>query len=213
MKIPITSTDALIVVDLQNDFIPGGSLAVDGGDTIISGINEMMATFAKARAGIILTQDWHPADHQSFAGSHPGKHPFDPVDGIDGIGPVLWPDHCVQGTAGADFHPQLNVNAAHLILRKGMRRDLDSYSAFTENDRETETGMAGYLENAGFKRIFLCGLALDYCVFWSAMDGPGKGFETYVVTDLCKGIASDTTEEAVSQMTANGVLLVKKMDL
>jgi nicotinamidase/pyrazinamidase len=212
MTISISSTDALIVVDLQNDFIPGGNLAVEGGDTIISDINEIMKTFNHAFARIIFTQDWHPADHRSFASRHERKKPFDPIDGVTGIGPVLWPDHCVRGTKGAEFHPGLDIDAAHLILRKGIHRDLDSYSVFTEHDRKTDTGLAGYLENAGLKRIFLCGLALDYCVFWSAMDGKRKGFDTFVVSDLCKGIADETTETAKTQMASQGIPFVKKTD-
>ena len=212
MTISITPTDALIIVDLQIDFMPGGSLAVEGGDTLISGVNEIMKRFERADAGIILTQDWHPPDHHSFAGSHEGKAPFDPIDDIMGIGPVLWPDHCVRGTKGAEFHPDLNVDRAHLILRKGMRPVLDSYSAFTENDRKTDTGLAGYLQNKELKRIFICGLALDYCVFWSSMDGMRKGFETFVITDLCKGISEETTQAALTEMTSRGIGLVSKLD-
>ena len=212
MPIRLSTTDALIVVDVQNDFIPGGNLAVEEGHTIVPGINETMNKFDQAGARIILTQDWHPEDHYSFASQHKGKNPFDPIEGITGIGPVLWPDHCVQRTKGAAFHSDLDVDAAHLILRKGMHRDIDSYSAFTENDGITDTGLSGYLENAGLKRIFICGLALDYCAFWSAMDGNRKGFETYVVVDLCRGIAEDTTMTAKTRMTSNGIRLVTKTD-
>lgn len=209
MTICIAPDDALIVVDIQNDFIPGGSLPVSGAGDIISNVNDTMKVFLRAGARIVLTQDWHPEDHLSFASQHNGKNPFDPIEGIDGIGPVLWPDHCVQRTAGAEFHPDLDVDAAHLILRKGIHRQIDSYSAFTENDNKTDTGLAGYLENSGLKRIFICGLALDYCVFWSAMDGRRKELETSVITDLCRGIEEDTTKSAKSQMISAGVRLTE----
>jgi len=178
MPVSITPTDALIIIDVQNDFIPGGSLAVSDGDMIIDGANRLSGKFRDNGARIVVTQDWHPAGHQSFASAHEGKNPFDPVEGLFGIGPVLWPDHCVQGTGGAAFHSDLDVNMAHLIIRKGYHPTIDSYSAFLENDQETETGLSGYLESTHTRRIFICGLALDYCVFWSAMDSAKKGFET-----------------------------------
>jgi nicotinamidase/pyrazinamidase len=130
---------------------------------------------------IILTQDWHHPKHFSFATQHKGKRPFDLIDEVFGLGPVLWPDHCVHGAKGAEFHSDLDVNTAHLIIRKGIHLKIESHSTFTENDRKTDTGLAGYLENAGLKKIFICGLALDYCVYWSATDGIGKGFETFVL--------------------------------
>jgi nicotinamidase/pyrazinamidase len=212
MSIVIKQRDALIVVDMQNDFMPGGALAVADGDKIISGINELMKRFHRNGARNILTQDWHPANHLSFAGQHERKRPFDSIDGVSGIGPVLWPDHCIQGTKGSEFHNQLNVTMAHLIIRKGMHPEIDSYSAFTENDRQTDTGLAGYLRNANLKRIFICGLALDYCVYWSAMDGMNKGFETFVVPELCKGIAEETIEKAIKHMTEKGVKLIGVKD-
>jgi nicotinamidase/pyrazinamidase len=205
MSIAIEPRDALIVVDIQNDFMPGGALGVKDGDKILSGINVVMKKFHKNGARNILTQDWHPKDHLSFASRHEGKKPFDLIDGVFGIGPVLWPDHCIQGTKGSEFHNQLDVNRAHLIIRKGIDREIDSYSTFTENDRQTDTGLAGYLKNANLERIFICGLALDYCVYWSAMDGVRKEFETLVIVELCKGIAEETIDKAMQDMTEKGV--------
>ncbi|UCH08403.1 MAG: bifunctional nicotinamidase/pyrazinamidase [Deltaproteobacteria bacterium] len=205
MSIAIEPRDALIVVDIQNDFMPGGALAVKDGDKIVSGINVVMKKFHKNGARNILTQDWHPKDHLSFASRHEEKKPFDPIDRVLGIGPVLWPDHCIQGSKGSEFYDQLDVTMAHLIIRKGIDREIDSYSTFTENDRQTDTGLAGYLKNANLKRIFIGGLALDYCVYWSAMDGLRKGFETLVIVELCKGIAEETIDKAMNDMTENGV--------
>ena len=212
MSIAIEPRDALIVVDIQNDFMPGGALAVKDGDKIVLGINNLMKKFHKNGARNILTQDWHPINHLSFAGQHEGKKPFDPIDGVFGIGPVLWPDHCIQGTKGSEFHNQLNVTMAHLVIRKGIDREIDSYSAFTENDRQTDTGLAGYLKNANLKRVFICGLTLDYCVYCSAVDGIKKGFVTLVIPELCKGIAEETTEKAMKDMTEKGVKLVGLKD-
>jgi len=205
MGFSIQTSDALIVVDIQNDFLPGGALAVAEGDLIIPPVNRLMKIFSACGGRVILTQDWHPPDHLSFAGQHPGKRPFDPIEDLPGIGPVLWPDHCVQDTAGADFSSGLQTGRAHLILRKGIHRSVDSYSAFTENDHRTDTGLAGYLENAGLNRIFICGLALDYCVAWSAMDGVKKGFETYVIPELSRGIAVETVRQAEKEMTEMAV--------
>lgn len=204
--------DALIVVDIQNDFMPKGALGVHEGDKIVKGIDKLMTIFHAKGSRIILTQDWHPPNHFSFASQHKGKKPFDPIAGFFGIGPVLWPDHCVEGTKGAEFHSDLNVNKAHLIIRKGIHLKIDSYSTFTENDRQTDTGLAGYLENAGLKRIFICGLALDYCVYWSAMDGIKKGFETFVLPELCKGIEEGTTEKAKKEMKEKGIKLIGLKD-
>ena len=212
MAVSITFQDALIVVDIQNDFLPGGALAVSGGDEIISGINALMKRFHHHGARIILTQDWHPETHLSFAGRHTGKAPFDPIEKVSGIGPVLWPDHCIQGSFGARFHEQLDVDLAHLIIRKGFSEQIDSYSAFTENDRETETGLSGYLNNAGLNRIFICGLAFDYCVFWSAMDGIEKGFETAVIPDFCRHISTDSRRHAKEEMAAAGILFLSPKD-
>ena len=208
MGLSIQNTDALIIVDIQNDFLPGGALAVADGDLIIPHVNRLMGKFSDSGGRVILTQDWHPPDHLSFASQHAGKNPFDPIEGVAGIGPVLWPDHCVRETEGADFSTKLETGKGHLILRKGISRSVDSYSAFTENDRKTDTGLSGYLKNAGLKRIFVCGLALDYCVAWSAMDGKKKGFETFVIPELCKGIAPETVQKAEQEMTEMGIRLI-----
>jgi nicotinamidase/pyrazinamidase len=181
-------TDALLVIDVQNDFCPavngtGGALAVEGGDQIVPVVNALALKFAH----VVLTQDWHPAGHISFASAHPGTPPFSPFAAP--YGPqALWPDHCVQNTAGADFHPGLVVPHAELILRKGFRREIDSYSAFLENDHTTPTGLAGYLRERGLKRLFLCGLAYDFCVRFSAIDGTALDFECLVIEDATRPV-------------------------
>lgn len=174
---------ALLVIDLQNDFCPGGALAVPGGDEIIPVINRLI----EAHEHVILTQDWHPADHLSFASQHEGKEPYGSTEMPYGT-QTLWPDHCVQGTKGARFHPDVHANKAELIIRKGFRRGIDSYSAFFENDRETPTGLAGYLRERGITRLVLGGLAADFCVRWSAIDGRRLGFEVAVVEEATRGI-------------------------
>jgi nicotinamidase/pyrazinamidase len=174
---------ALIVIDLQNDFCPGGALAVDQGDRIVQGVNTLMA---EAQA-VVLTQDWHPAGHSSFASRHPGRDPMETVEMPYGT-QVLWPDHCVQGSDGAAFHPDLDVARADMIVRKGFRPDVDSYSAFFENDQTTPTGLEGYLRNRGIGKLVFCGLATDFCVAWSALDAARLGFDTSVRMDLCRAI-------------------------
>jgi nicotinamidase/pyrazinamidase len=177
------ASEALIVIDVQVDFCPGGALAVAGGDEIVPGINALMDEFP----AVILTQDWHPADHSSFASQHPGRQPFAEV--TMPYGPqTLWPDHCVQGSAGAAFHPDLRTDPAQLILRKGFRRAIDSYSALFENDHATATGLEAYLKARGLTRLTLVGLATDYCVAFSALDAAARGFEVTVRTDLCRAI-------------------------
>lgn len=195
--------DALLVVDLQNDFCPGGALAVQGGEEIIPLINELGNVFDS----VLLTQDWHPAGHSSFASSHPGRQAFETVDFP--YGPqTLWPDHCIQGTAGAAFHPALALPRAELVLRKGFRPAIDSYSAFLENDRRTATGLAAYLRERGLKRLFLAGLALDFCVAYSALDGREAGFEVVVLEDACRAIDLNGSLAAARQaMAAAGVRL------
>jgi len=185
--IGITSTDALLVVDMQYDFMPGGALPVEAGDEIIKGINEIAQAFFNQKAKIILTQDWHPKNHLSFASNHPGKNPGDKYQ-TEAIGPVLWPDHCVQGTHGATFHENLNLDLAHAIIRKGYNPNIDSYSGFLENDKKSETGLAGLLKSLRIKRIFICGLALDYCCYFSAIDGKSFGFNVIFMPNLSKGI-------------------------
>lgn len=195
---------ALIVIDVQNDFCPGGALAVAGGADIVPGIN---AAMAQADC-VVLTQDWHPANHLSFASQHAGRAAFDVVEMA--YGPqVLWPDHCVQGSHGAGFHPGLNVAAAHLILRKGHRRAIDSYSAFFENDKTTSTGLFGYLQQQGITQITLAGLATDFCVAYSACDAARLGLQVHLRTDLCRAIDLDgSLQAAQAQMAALGVQLV-----
>ena len=177
---------ALIIVDLQNDFIPGGSLPVEGGDLIIKDINEVAEIFKK-QGQIILTQDWHPADHLSFASNHPGKKPGDEYQS-EGIGSVLWPDHCVQNSEGAKFHKALKIDLADKIIRKGTNPNVDSYSGFLDNDKKSKTGLADYLKSNYIEKIFICGLALDYCCYFTAMDGSDLGFDVCFLVDLTKGI-------------------------
>jgi len=179
----IDASAVLIVVDVQNDFCPGGALAVPGGDEVIPIINRLAHHFAH----VVLTQDWHTPGHRSFVSAHPGKRPFDTVDLPYGS-QILWPDHCVQGTRGAAFHDALDVPAAELIVRKGYHREIDSYSAFFENDRRTPTGLAGYLRERGLGRIYLAGLATDFCVRYSAEDARALGFDTVVIDDACRAI-------------------------
>ena len=175
--------EALLVVDVQNDFCTGGALAVPGGEAVVPGINRLWDGYACK----VLTQDWHPPGHASFASSHEGKQPFD-TGLLDYGEQVLWPDHCVQGTPGAAFHPELRTEGADLVLRKGFRPGIDSYSAFFENDRTTPTGLAGYLRERGVERVVLTGLATDFCVGFSALDALASGFGTVVLEDLCRGI-------------------------
>jgi nicotinamidase/pyrazinamidase len=183
MKIPLTSHDCLLVVDVQNDFLPGGALAVPDGDAVVPLINRMATLFER----VGLSQDWHPPGHLSFASSHAGARPFD-VIGLPYGPQVLWPDHCVQDSRGAEFAPGLALTRAQFVVRKGYRREVDSYSVFCEADRTTRTGFAGYLRECGVKRVFLAGLATDFCVAWSAIDGREAGFEVVVVEDACRAI-------------------------
>jgi len=179
----MSERDVLIVIDVQNDFCPGGALAVPRGDEVIPVTNRLISHFAH----VVLTQDWHPRGHLSFASSHAGKQPFETVEVA--YGPqVLWPDHCVQGTRGADFHPRLDVARADLIIRKGFRQAIDSYSAFFENDHRTPTGLGGYLRERGFERAIFVGLATDFCVRYSAEDARALGFTVVLVEDACRGI-------------------------
>ena len=179
-------TKALLVIDVQNDFCPGGALAVTGGDSIVPLINDMMADYDV----VLLTQDWHPAGHSSFATSHPDKAAFELIDMP--YGPqVLWPDHCVQGSHGAAFHPDLNTTRADMIIRKGFTPSIDSYSAFFENDRRTPTGLEGYLRTRGITEIDMVGLATDFCVCYSALDAARLGFKTRVLTNACRAIDMD----------------------
>ena len=194
------ATDALMVVDVQHDFCAKGALAVPGGDEILPLVNRLIGRFGH----VLLTQDWHPADHRSFASVHPERKPFETVAFPYGA-QVLWPDHCVQGSEGARFHRDLDARKAELVLRKGFRRDIDSYSAFFENDRTTPTGLSGYLRTRGFRRLFLVGLATDFCVHFSAVDGRREGFEVIVLEDACRAIdLDDSLVAARAAMAAAG---------
>jgi nicotinamidase/pyrazinamidase len=200
----MSDTDhALLVIDVQNDFCPGGALAVPGGDQIVTGINALMQQIPC----VILTQDWHPDDHASFASEHPGAAAYDMIDMP--YGPqVLWPDHCVQGSKGAGFHPALHTDPADLIIRKGFRRAIDSYSAFFENDQTTPTGLEGYLKTRGITRLTLVGLATDFCVAFSAQDAARLGFDVTVRMDLCRAIdLNGSLATATDTMRAAGVTL------
>ena len=177
------ASGALIVVDVQNCFVTGVNLAVKDGEAVVPVINRLAPAFQT----VVVTQDWHPPGHASFASSHPGRKPYTDMRLAYG-NQVLWPDHCVQGTADADLHGDLNLSHATLILRKGCHRDVDSYSAFEEADRKTPTGLKGYLQERGIETVFLAGLATDFCVAWTALDARKAGFETYVIEDACRGI-------------------------
>lgn len=194
-------TDALIVIDVQTDFCPGGALAVADGDAVVPVVNAMMPDFAT----VVLTQDWHPPGHASFASSHPGAAPFQSVAMPYGD-QTLWPDHCVQGTPGAAFHPGLRTDPAALILRKGMNRGIDSYSAFFENDRTTPTGLAGWLRDRGVTALTFAGLATDYCVAWSARDAARLGFAAAVHLPSCRAIdLGGSLAAALTDLRAAGV--------
>jgi nicotinamidase/pyrazinamidase len=203
------TTDALLIIDLQNDFCPGGALAVDGGDQIVPLINSL----AQEISHVLFTQDWHPAWHISFASAHPGAKPYETIDAPYGR-QTLWPDHCVQGTSGAEIHPGLDVPHAELILRKGFRPNIDSYSAFLENDHFTPTGLAGYLRERGLKRLFLCGLAYDFCVRHSAIDGTALDFECLVIEDATRAVNIPGSVDAADQAFAEaGIQRLQTRDL
>jgi len=194
----IGERDVLLVVDVQNDFCPGGKLAVPDGDRVVPVINALARRFAH----VVLTQDWHPAGHHSFASSHPGRKAFETIQAA--YGPqVLWPDHCVQGTRGAEFRADLDIPHAALVIRKGFRPHIDSYSAFYENDHKTATGLAGYLHERGLKRVFAAGLAFDFCVRYSAEDARRQGFEVVVIEDACRGIDMEGSVKATRESFAS----------
>jgi len=194
-------TDVLLVVDVQNDFCPGGALAVPKGDAVVPVINRLAERFAH----VVMTQDWHPRDHRSFASAHPGRKPFETIELPYGR-QTLWPNHCVQETPGAAFHPRLDLPRAEMVVRKGFRRDIDSYSAFRENDQRTTTGLAGYLRERGFARVFLAGLATDFCVHYSAVDARREGFAVAVIEDGCRAIDLDGSLAAAwRRMEAAGI--------
>lgn len=206
----VENQSALLILDVQNDFCPGGALAVTGGDQVVPVINRIQPVFDT----VIGTRDWHPPNHVSFAATHPGASIYEVIS-IDGLAQVLWPVHCVSGTRGADFHPDLDTQRFRLILHKGMSPRLDSYSAFMENDKKTATGLDGYLRRLDIKNLFLCGLATDYCVFYSALDAVSSGFNVVLVVDACRGvdIPEGNVASALERMKASGVTLISSSEL
>jgi nicotinamidase/pyrazinamidase len=208
-KIAIDDSSVLLVIDVQNCFLPGGSLAVKDGDKVVPVINRL----AKGFTNVVMTQDWHAAGHVSFASSHPGKKPFETIDLSYGK-QVLWPDHCVQGTDGAALSKDLSIPQAELIIRKGFHKNVDSYSAFTEADGKTTTGLSSYLKARKLHRVFVAGLATDFCVAWSAMDARKAGFETYVIEDACRGIDTQgSLAKAWADMAKAGVKRIQSSDI
>lgn len=206
---PDLSRAALLVIDVQNDFIPGGQLPVAEGDLIVPLINRLARQFSQ----VIIAQDWHPPGHASFASRHPGKQPFDVIQLPYGE-QTLWPEHCVQGTSGAGFHPDLDLPHAQLIIRKGCNPEIDSYSAFLEADRRTTTGLSGYLKERGVDTIYMVGLALDFCVMFSALDARAAGFNAYVVLDACRAIdMNGSLQSAMERMQSAGVGLIQSTEL
>jgi len=209
LRIKPDPASALVVVDVQNCFVKGGTLAVAHGDDVVPVINRLAPAFQN----VILTQDWHTPGHASFASSHPGNKPFDTVPLSYG-NQVLWPDHCVQGTPDAALDPALHVPQAQLILRKGFHKDIDSYSAFMEADRSTPTGLQGYLKQRGIERLFVTGLATDFCVAWTALDARAAGFSTYVIEDACRGIdLNGSLAAAWKNMQSHGVMRIQSADI
>ncbi|MBX8475705.1 bifunctional nicotinamidase/pyrazinamidase [Pseudomonas cichorii] len=206
---PAAANCALLVIDMQYDFMPGGQLAVADGDAVLPLVNRLGERFTQ----VIVTQDWHPAGHISFASSHPGRKPFESI--TLPYGPqTLWPDHCIQGSTGAQLHADLDLPHARLILRKGCNAQIDSYSAFLEADRTTTTGLAGYLKERGIDTLFVVGLALDFCVSWSAQDARKAGFNTYVIEDACRAIdMNGSLENAWQAMLASGVKRIRSEDV
>ena len=200
---------ALLIIDVQNDFCPGGALAVPDGDEVVPVINKLIEQFDI----VLQTQDWHPAGHHSFASPHEEKEPYDTVE-MDYGTQVLWPDHCVQGSKGAEFHPDLNTLKTQVTIRKGFRREIDSYSTFFENDQETPTGLAGYLRQRGITTLYAAGLATDFCVNWSVLDGIEEGFSMHVITDAVRGIDLDgSLDEAWKGMKEKGAIFVSSEEL
>jgi len=206
---PISPRTALLVIDVQNDFIPGGQLAVPEGDLIVPLINRLAGQFKQ----VVIAQDWHPAGHASFASSHPGRQPYDVIQLPYGE-QTLWPDHCIQGSRGAEFHSGLDLPHAQLVIRKGCNPDIDSYSAFLEADRVTTTGLAGYLKERGIDTVYMVGLALDFCVMFSALDARASGFNAFVVLDACRAIdLNGSLAAAIERMQVAGVGLIQSTEL
>ncbi|WP_120498081.1 bifunctional nicotinamidase/pyrazinamidase [Kiloniella sp. EL199] len=208
-SLDLSSRDALLIIDLQNDFCTDGALAVPEGEAIVPVVNKLIDRFPHALA----TQDWHPEGHLSFVSSHEGQTPYETIELSYGQ-QVLWPDHCVQGKDGSTLHKNLNKNALELILRKGFRKEIDSYSAFFENDKTTSTGLTGYLRERQIERVFLCGLATDFCVYYSAIDAIKQGFETFVIADACRAIDLDgSLAKAMTHMRESGVEILSSDEL
>lgn len=205
----LNDTDVLAVIDVQNDFCPGGALAVPDGDAIVPLINGLIGRFP----AVVATQDWHPSGHASFASVHEGRQPFDSIELAYGQ-QTLWPDHCVQGTSGAEFHPGLDSNAFEMVIRKGFRQGIDSYSAFQENDRATTTGLGGYLRDRGVQRVFCCGLAGDVCVYFSAIDAVAAGFDCLFIEDACRDIDMDGSKAKTrAELAARGIAVIQAADI
>ena len=205
----LSSADCLIAVDVQNDFMPGGALAVPDGDAVVPIVNRLSAVFP----AVVATQDWHPADHRSFASAHPAHAAFDTV-GMPYGPQVLWPDHCIQGSDGAAFHSDFLLDRCDLILRKGSDREIDSYSAFVENDRTTRTGLASYLRERGITRVFVAGLATDFCVAWSVIDARAAGFEAVLIEDGCRAIDLDgSLAAALNEVRKVGARIIQASDI
>jgi len=205
---------ALLIIDVQNDFCPGGALAVDKGGEVIQPLNRLASLFAAKSGRVVATQDWHPAGHISFASSHAGKKPGDTVD-LPGLGgQILWPDHCVQGSAEAELHPALDLKPINLIIRKGFRLGLDSFSAFFENDRKTSTGLDGFLKSLSIDTLVLGGLATDYCVLYSALDAAALGYKTFVAGDAVRGVGipEGSVQRALASLADAGVIIAESGD-
>jgi len=211
--IKVSEKDALIIVDMQNDFCLGGSLPVEEGDLIVGGINNIAEIIKKCGGIIALTQDWHPKEHLSFASNHKGKNPGDEFMSEDGaIGPVLWPDHCVQNTDGAKFHKDLKADLADEIFQKGMTSSVDSYSGFLDNDKKIKSGLDDYLKSKNIERIFVCGLALDYCCYATAMDGVDLGYKVVFIVDLTRGVdlPPGNVDSTLKNMKEKGINFAKE---
>lgn len=201
-------SDLLLIIDVQNDFCPDGSLPVPDGDKVVAPINALSQKFEN----IAVSQDWHPEGHSSFASSHEGKEPFETTEMPYGT-QVLWPDHCIEGTRGAEFHPELDLIKAQMVVRKGFRKPIDSYSAFFENDKTTPTGLTGYLKTRSIKRIFVVGLVYEFCVGFSALDGKSEGFDVFVVSDCTGTFGGDGQKDMTDQLLSAGVNLINAADI
>lgn len=206
----IKKNSALLIVDMQNDFLPGGSLAVPEGDQIITGINQLAQKFYQQQHPVVFSQDWHPKHHLSFASAHPNKNPGDPIEEV-GLGPILWPDHCVQNTKGAEISDAIEKKYATTIIRKGYHPDIDSYSTFYDNDHKTKTGLAGLLKDLSIEALYIVGLALDYCCYYSALDAKNEGFKVEFLTDLMRGIDNPKgrINEVLEELKNKGIHVIQ----